>query len=104
MEQQGKIRLNAAYEGDERPHPQTLMDMLVKGFQMQARELRAIGICQDVRVVPPGGTEKVDAIEAILEHSCKVCIHVFTPYVKGFFGRYRYGRTFASQGDVRVFT
>jgi hypothetical protein len=103
MGRDGKIKAHAAYEDEEQVDCEILFDMLVQGFQMEAKELRATGICRDVRVAPAAELEEVDAIEAVVEHSDKVCVHIFVPYRKGFLGRYKFGRTFASQGDVRVF-
>ena len=64
MKTDGQISMAAGHTGDDRPDPVAVIDLLVKGFQEQARArgIRAAGVCIDMRVVPPGAAEKTDAI------------------------------------------
>jgi hypothetical protein len=101
----GKIAPAAAHTGSEQPPSQEVIDLLLAGFRRQAArgEIRAAGLCVDVRTVPPGETEKVDAICTRLEHREGDAVHVFLPYRKGWLGRVKYGELFAGRGERVVF-
>jgi len=93
------------YTGDECPPSQQVIDLLIQGLRDQAEkyEIRAAGICFDVRVVPPNNTKKTDAICARLEHENGEAVEVYLPYVKGWFGKIKYGELFAGQGERTIF-
>jgi hypothetical protein len=102
----GEIRLAAAHFGDdELPDANALIDLLIGGFKKEvvAGAIRAAGTCVDVRVVPPGQSDKTDAICAQLEHVTGQCAEVFLPYKKGLLGRTKFGDLFAVAGNSRVF-
>jgi hypothetical protein len=105
MSSAGQISLTAAYTGEGRPASQELLELLVGGFRAQAtkHEVRAVGICLDVRTNAPGQTEKTDAICARLRHSDRESIDVFLPYKKDEEGAITYGQLFATQGEQDVF-
>ena len=105
MKSDGQIAMAAGHTGDERPDPVAVIELLVNGFQEQAatRVIRAAGVCIDMRVVPPGASEKTDAICAQLEHSEGQCVDVYLPYKKGWLGRFKFGEIFASPRDGRIF-
>jgi hypothetical protein len=105
MKSDGQIAMAAGQTGDERPDPVAVIELLVTGFQEQAatRVIRAAGVCIDMRVVPPGASEKTDAICAQLEHSEGQCVDVYLPYKKGWLGRFKFGEVFASPRDGRIF-
>ncbi|MGB8252241.1 MAG: hypothetical protein WCF08_03435 [Anaerolineaceae bacterium] len=98
MKPAGEIEMIGAYEGHEHPPSQTLINLMTEAFQKQALngELRAAGICYDVRTIPPGETEKCDAICMSLEHQSGEAVDVFVPYKKAWHGKIRYGEIFAS--------
>jgi len=105
MRSDGKIAMAAGYTGASRLEPVAIIDLLLQGFQSEAATgaIRAAGICIDMRVVPPGGTEKTDAICAQLEHVEGDCVDVYLPYKKGWLGHFKFGQTFAVSRDARVF-
>jgi hypothetical protein len=105
MRSDGEIAMAAGYLGEDSPEPVAIIDLLVQGFQEEAAAgaIRAAGICIDMRVVPPGGTEKTDAICAQLEHAEGDCVDVYLPYKKGWLGRFKFGQIFAASRDARVF-
>jgi hypothetical protein len=80
----GQVVAQAAYEG-EQPTPEQLIHLMTQTFRQQAAEgkLRAAGICYDVLTVPPGKTQKTDAICVGLEHQSGQTVSVFLPYKKG---------------------
>jgi hypothetical protein len=106
MSAAGKINQTAAYTGDEHPTSQELIDLLVGAFRAQAakKEVRAVGLCLDVRTIAPGQTQKTDAICARLRHSDGESIDVFLPYQKDESGAIQYGQLFATQGAQDIFS
>jgi hypothetical protein len=66
---------------DERPDSASIISMLLVDAQNKRAELRALGICSDIRAPDP------DAIRVDLEHSEGVAMAVLMPYAKKRFGR-----------------
>ena len=99
MSTDGEIEAHAAYDGDEQPPSQQLIDLLTQGFRQQARsgKIRAAAICCDVRTIPPGRSEKTDAICVSAEHQNGEAADVYLPYKKGWFGKISYGVIFGKQ-------
>lgn len=100
------VDVGSQLEGDDHPLSQPLIDLMSQTFRTDAiaGKIRAAGICYDVRAIPPGQTEKTDAICVGLEHNTGECVSVFVPYAKGWFGKIKYGPLFASQRDPQIFT
>jgi hypothetical protein len=84
MSSTGAIQWVGADNGEEFPEAQALIDLLNETFQRQSTPgvLRAIGICYDARVVPPGQSDKSDAICCSLEHISGEALDIFVPYTK----------------------
>jgi hypothetical protein len=103
MKANGEIVAVAAYDGDETPPSQPLIDILCREFRDQAREgaIRAAGVCYDVRTIPPGQGEKTDAICCDLEHCSGQSIATFLPYKKGSSGEIIYGVIFATRKSMK---
>jgi hypothetical protein len=105
MKRVGQIQSIGGYTGDEHPLSQDLIDLLVESLRRDAAAgtIRASGICMDVRTIPPGSSEKSDAICARLEHEDGEAIDVFLPYCKTLFGKFKYAAVFATPGNPEVF-
>jgi hypothetical protein len=105
MTTDGQIISQAAYDGDEQPPSERIIDLMTQAFRQEAAagQLRAAGICYDVRTIPPGQTEKTDAICLGLEHQTGQCVSVFLPYKKGLFGKMQFGQLFATRRDAQFF-
>lgn len=105
MTAEGEATLQAAYDGDEHPSSQDLIDLLVAGMRQaaQAGRIRASAVCLDTRVVPPGQGNKIDAICVRIEHHTGEAAAAYLPYRKGFLGRIRFGELFADRGEREVF-
>ncbi len=105
MNNDGHVAPVGGYTGDEHPASQEVIDLLVDGLRQRANqgEIKAAGICLDVRIIPPGETEKVDAICAQLEHENGEAADVYLPYKKGWLGRVRYGELFAAKRELSLF-
>lgn len=78
----GEIAFVAGYDGNNRPQSQELIDLLKNGFREAAvqNKYKATAICFDARVVPPGMTQKTDALAIALDHKDNYSILVFIPY------------------------
>jgi hypothetical protein len=101
----GEISVVMGDVGKQHPDSQEMIDFLTATFRDQAvtAQIKAIGVCLDVRAVPPGQTEKTDAILARLEHQDGEAVDVYLPYRKGLLGKVKYGEIFASKGTPQVF-
>jgi hypothetical protein len=101
----GEVKAVGADAGREHPPSQELIDILTSAFMAQASagEIKAAGICMDVRTIPPGQSEKSEAICAVLEHEDGDAINVFLPYKKHLLGRIKYGEVFATQATPSIF-
>jgi len=106
MTPDGQVVATAAVrEGDELPLSHTQIDSMVRAFRQEAAagRIRAAGVCFDVRVTPPGQTEKTDAICIGLEHESAPALDVFVPYKKGVLGGLEYGEVFAARRTAQFF-
>jgi hypothetical protein len=105
MNSAGEISQTAGSGGEEFPDSQELIDLLTAGFKAQATQdgLRATVLCFDVRTIPPGQTEKSDAICARLEHADGEAVDVYLPYSIGDAGDVTCGQLFAARGTRTVF-
>ena len=101
----GMIAVYGVDTGNEHPPSPQIIDALSSSFKQkaEAREVRAVAICFDVRVVPPKHRDKVDAICVSLEHEGGETMDVFEPYQKKWFGRIGYGELFASEREAQFF-
>jgi hypothetical protein len=106
MSSHGEIQLvGGKVEGDDHPPAQDLIDLLTETFKREAAEgrLRAAGICYDSLTIPPGETQKKDAVCCALEHCVAGTVNVFIPYVKGTGGAVRFGEIFAAKRIPQFF-
>src|SRR6266540_178583 len=106
MKSDGKIDQTAAYNGEEHPESQELIDLLLGAYRTLAAkgEVRATALCFDSRTIPPGQNEKSDAVCVRLEHADGEAIDVFVPYQKDNKGELTWGNLFATRGPGSVFT
>jgi hypothetical protein len=105
MSADGEISAVAGDIGKDHPEAQEMIEFLAAALRQQASAgtIRASGICIDVRTIPPGQTEKTDAILARLEHKDGEAIDVYLPYRKPLLGKMKYGELFAAQGERQIF-
>jgi hypothetical protein len=78
----GSISAVAVHDGDEHPLSQKVIDELNEEFRKAARQgrFKATGLAVDVRAIPPGESEKTDAIEVRLEHVSGYSVRMVYPY------------------------
>ena len=96
--------VGAAVEGTHHPASQTLIELMTTQFQQLAAtgQIRAAAICYDVRTVPPGETDKTDAVLCGLEHCSGESVDVFVPYKKAV-SDFQYGEVFSSRRTATFF-
>lgn len=103
MNMNGKLAAEAVYEGSEHHASQIIINLLINRFKEKAKAgtLKAFGICFDAIIMPPGQSQKENAICVSLQHSNSESINVYLPYKKKRFGKISYGKLFAAQGEKR---
>jgi len=101
----GEIVFSGAHDGNEHPSSKDLIDLMTKAFQTAAKsgECRATAIMYDSRIIPPGSTQKSDAIAINLDHADGLSIIVFLPYQIKEKGNVIYGEMFAQKGESKIF-
>jgi hypothetical protein len=104
MKPSGEIALVAGYNGTDRPKSQIVIDLLVAGFKQDAAigKVKATALVYDILVVPPGTSEKSDAIAVALDHRDNYSMVVIFPYVLRH-GQLTIGAPFAQKGESRIF-
>jgi len=82
MQADGTIVSVAGYDGRERPPSQAIIDLLRQGFHVDAAKgtIIASALIYDVRTIPPGQSEKTDAIAVELDHRDNYSVVVYFPY------------------------
>lgn len=102
---EGQTALCAGFDGVEHPESQDVIDLLLAGLRRDAEagRIRAAAICLDVRVSPPGHSEKSDAICVRIEHHSGEAAAVYLPYGRGFLGKTKFGQLYAARGEREVF-
>jgi hypothetical protein len=107
LDSSGELQMVAAADpGDEHPDSSELIELLYQGLMRQASagEIRAAGVCADVRVSATDSPQMTDAIKVAIEHTSSDPVEVFLPYVKRKFRGTQYGELFAQPGTARVFS
>jgi hypothetical protein len=106
LDTSGEIQMVAGYAGEEHPDSSDLIELLYEGLTQQssAGEIRAAGVCADVRVTPPNSRDMTDAIRVSIEHASSDPIDVFMPYVRRKRRSPQYGELFAQAGTARLFS
>jgi len=103
----GEIRhVGAQIEGEEYPGAQPLMEVLTEMFRKEASagRLRAAAMSYDVLTIPPGKSQKQDAICCSLEHWLGEAVDVFKPYAKADDGTFQYEEIFSVNRTPTFFT
>jgi hypothetical protein len=105
MDPSNKITSVGGYNGSEHPKSTEIIDLLKGAFQRQA-ETNAIMACAlvyDIRTIPPGQTQKTDAIEVDLEHRDGLSLIVVYPYKIGPDKNVELASPFATKGKGEIF-
>jgi hypothetical protein len=104
MTPDGSMQQFGADDGNEHPTTKDLYDLIVAKFREDARQGKYMvtGIVYDVMTVPPGATEKTDAIAVRLDHQAGYSVVVMIPYRLAD-GQLVKGNVFAVKGDASIF-
>lgn len=99
------VHVGAVDPHTEHPKAASLIDRLKRDFRRRAlaKEIRAAAVVFDVRVSPPGKSDKVDAIQVSVEHDGSYCAEVFFPYSRSSDGELSFGEVFAQAGTRTLF-
>jgi hypothetical protein len=98
------VAMVSAYDGDDKPESQPLIELLRYGLKTSAGkgEIIASAVAYDVRVTPPGSGNKTDAVAVELEHKDDYAVVVYFPYqIKN--KVVAFGEAFANRGSRQVF-
>jgi hypothetical protein len=100
----GTLAGTMADPGDQK-ESSAIVELMARAFRSQAAEgkVRATGMCMDVKTVPPGESQKVDAIRIHLEHREGQAVEVVVPYGKGWFGSIKYREPYMLPGECEIF-
>lgn len=105
MDAAGKIASVGGYTGNEHPKPAEIIDLLRGAFRRQGETgtIMACALVYDVRTVPPGQTQKTDAIELDLDHRGGLSLIVMYPYKIGPDKKVHLAPPFATKGKSEIF-
>ena len=105
MNSDGKISAVGGYTGSEHPKSTEVIDLLRAGFRREAEagKIRACALVYDIRTVPPGKTEKTDAIAVELDHRGGMSVVVVYPYAISAGKRAMLGESYAAKGEGKIF-
>jgi hypothetical protein len=105
MDAKGKITSVGRYTGDEHPKSTEVIDLL-KGAYRRAGETEKIMACAlvyDIRTIPPGQSQKTDAVEIDLDHRDGMSVIMIYPYKIGADKKVQFGTSFAMKGKGEIF-
>jgi hypothetical protein len=85
----GEIVWEGAYNGDELPLSQDLIDLLHESHRKMAGQhlIRACAVVYDIRTIPPGKSKKQDAICAAADSRDGHSVQFVFPYRFSLFGK-----------------
>jgi len=106
MSQDSSItQVGAELRKTERPDSQSLINLMIARFRAGAMEgvYKGVAIIFDVKIIPPGESEKTDAIQVNVDHESGYSAQVFYPYSIAADGTLRFGNVFAQRGNNQIF-
>jgi hypothetical protein len=106
MQTDGSIAFVATYDGDEHPPSQKVIDSLMDVYRAGAKQkkYKATALIYDIRTVPPGATEKTDAVAARLDHLSGYSVLVVFPYHLSPNREVVFAQPFANKGPADIFS
>jgi len=105
MASDGTVGQEGAYNGQEQPPSQELISILKQAHQRDARDkkIRACATIYDIRTIPPGRTQKQDAIAAAVDHVSGYSVVVIFPYTFDAQKNLQVEPPFAMEGAHEIF-
>jgi hypothetical protein len=106
MDAQGKISQVGADTGSEHPASADIIALLKGAYRKNGLEEKIIAcaLVYDVRTVPPGATEKSDAVAIDLNHRDGLSVTMYYPYRIEADKSVVFGTAFAAKGPSDIFT
>jgi len=100
-----KITCVGGYTGNEHPKSDEVIKLLKDSYRSEgaAGKIMACALVYDVRVIPPGQTEKTDAIQVNLDHRDGMSVTMFYPYRIGSDKQVTFSPPFAQKGVGEIF-
>jgi hypothetical protein len=101
----GEIAHTGGWTGEEHPPSAEIIALLEGGFRDGAArgEYKATALVVDVRTIPPGKSEKQDAIAVRLDHRDGYSVQVLFPYSYSSSGELLVEDPFAVKGQGSIF-
>lgn len=105
LDAEGNVQPPQAWSGSGAPEARDQVDALMTVFRgkAEAGEIRASAILFDCLTVPPGETERVDAVAVQLDHEAGYSAVVFFPYQIDEDRSVSFAEPFAFEGDHEIF-
>lgn len=105
IDSSGALAMVAVDLDDKHSASSDVVDSLYEALARSAAnsEIRAAGICADVRITPPGSGAETDAIRTSIEHAESDPVEVLMPYAKRRMRGFEFGDLFAQAGTPRIF-
>ena len=104
IDRDGEFAFAGGHRGGMFVRATEILDMLYAALRQKAAEqaIRACAVAVDVRVVPPGATNRTDAILVTIEHAEAEPVDVILPYTKRR-RRIEYGEQYSEPGVRKFF-
>jgi hypothetical protein len=105
MDANGKITSVGGYTGDEHPKFTEVIDLLKSAYRRDGDtgKIMACALAYDIRAIPPGQTQKTDAVAVDLDHRDGMSIIVIYPYAVGTDKKLQLGTPYAVKGKREIF-
>jgi len=105
MDPKGKIKNVGGYTGDEHPKSTEVIDLLRAAYRRdgEAGQIMACALVYDIRTLPPGQTDKTDAVAVVLDHRDGLSLVMNYPYKIGVDKKVQFSTPFAMKGAGDVF-
>jgi hypothetical protein len=105
MEAQGQITNVGGYTGDEHPKSTEVIDLLKAAYRGlgETGKIMACALVYDVRTIPPGQTEKTEAVAVDLDHRDGMSVIMVYPYKIGADKKVQFATPFAMKGASEIF-
>ena len=102
MDANGKITSVGGYTGDEQPKSAEVIDLLRAAYRRdgQSSRIMACSLAYDIRTIPPGQTEKADAVAVELDHRDGMSLVVVYPYSISADKKLQFQTPFAMKGKA----
>ena len=100
-----KITNVGGYTGDEHPKSVEVIKLLKDAYRRDgaAGKIMACALVYDVRVIPPGQTEKTDAVAVDLDHRDGMSVTMIYPYKIGSDKQVTFSQPYAQKGIAEIF-